>query len=98
MVCVHCASSELFAAPASASLPLWTGDVTTLPVPASHVHGLRLPLSKPGFATRLLSARAREALMATAIAAATRIAAIMAANARRRVLAQVNAHLSRGKT
>ncbi|GAA2045495.1 hypothetical protein GCM10009839_56860 [Catenulispora yoronensis] len=62
-----------------------------------HVQGLRLPVSKPGFTTRLLSARAWVAPVASETMAAISVAANNAAKARRRVLAQVKAHLSRGE-
>jgi len=45
--------SELFAAPCNAFVPLCTGEDTTLPRFPVHVHGLRLPLSKPPLATAL---------------------------------------------
>ena len=53
IVCEHCALSELLAAPCNALLPPCTGEETTLPRFPVHVHGLRLPVSKPPLTTAL---------------------------------------------
>src|SRR5579884_1924692 len=52
MVCVHWPVVELVGFICSANEPLCTGLVTTAS-PASQVQPLRLPVSKPGFVTRL---------------------------------------------
>jgi hypothetical protein len=47
---------ELVGVAASAYEPEWTGLVTTVLVPGSHVHGDRLPVSNPGLATGFVAA------------------------------------------
>src|SRR5579875_238869 len=48
----HSPVVELEGATSSACEPLWTGELTTAS-PALQVQPLRLPVSKPGFVTRL---------------------------------------------
>jgi len=52
-VCEHCASSEDVGVIVRACEPVCTGVETTDAVPASQVHGLSAPLSKPGLATAI---------------------------------------------
>jgi hypothetical protein len=66
--CEHCAKSDAVALPWTARVPVWTGVVTT--EAAEHVHGLREPVSNPGFATRFAACAGPEASSTPAPASA----------------------------